>query len=185
MIQASDDDHWLGTISRFPVILDARVSLVYDVTNETLQKTLIHCLHQLQKSTRPIELSLADNIGYVHGNVSFQVGVGSKDGFDILNAKEEDRVLRRILSHGIFQTLDLSFTLHYKVMSPGRHRVAIDRYLTRLTFQNSRAELLVHHLSGLKRIDPSEMVQLLLQITNDELVSKGFEPISIEESQAN
>ncbi len=113
------------------------------------------------------------------------MGVGCYDGFYVLDAKEEDCVLRRILSLGLFHTLDLSFDLHYRVLSSRRHRVASDRYLTRLTFQNSRAELLVHHLKGLKRIDPSEMVQLLVEVLNADLVSKGFEPISIEESQAN
>jgi len=183
--QASDDDPWLGKVAEFPAILHARASLVYDVTNETLQKTLIHCFCRFQGSTRPIELSLSDDIGYVNGRVSFRVGVGHYDGFDILDTREEDRVLRRIISKGIFQTLDLSFDLHYKVQSLDRHRVASDRYLTRLTFQSDRAELLVHHLKGLKRVDPSEMVQLLLDVTNAELVSKGFSEISIEESQAS
>jgi len=180
-----DDDPWLGTIAKFPTVLHARASLVYDVTNETLQKTLIHCLLQLKQSIRPIELSLSDNEGYLDGTVRFRVGVGSNDGFDILDASEEDRFLRRILAHGVFQTLDLSFDLQYKVKSSGRHRVARDRYLTRLTFQTSRAELLVHHLKGLKRIDPGEMVRLLLEITNAELTSKGYGEIAIEESRTN
>jgi len=183
--QISDEDPWLGSVAEFPAILHARASLVYDVTNETIQKTLIHCFHRLHGSTRPIELSLSDNIGCLNGSVGFQVGVGHHAGFDILDTHEEDRVLRRILSKGIFQTLDLSFDLHYKVQSSDRHRVASDRYLTRLTFQNGRAELLVHHLKGLKRVDPGEFVQILLKAMNAELVSKGFSEVSIEESHAN
>jgi hypothetical protein len=183
--QAVDDDPWLGTITRFPTVLHARASLVYDVTNETLQKTLVRCLLQLQQSARPIELSLSDNAGYLDGTVRFRVGVGSNDGFDILDGSEEDRVLRRILAHGGFQTLDLSFDLQYKVKSPGKHRVARDRYLTRLTFQTGRAEMLVHHLKGLKRVDPGEMVRLLLGITNAELLSKGYGEVAVEESRTN
>jgi hypothetical protein len=183
--QALDDDPWRGTLAKFPTILHARASLVYDVTNETLQKTLIHCLLQLQQSVRPIQLSLSDNAGYMDGTVRFRVGVGSNDGFDILDTGEEDRVLRRILAHGVFQTLDLSFDLQYKVKSSGKHRVARDRYLARLTFQTGRAELLVHHLKGLKRVDPGEMVQLLLEITNAELLSKGYGGIEMEESRTS
>src|SRR6266567_1739075 len=183
--QALDDDPWLGAIAKFPTVLHARASLVYDVTNETLQKTLVHCLLELQQSIHPIELSLSDNTGYLDGTVRFMVGVGSNDGFDILDSSEEDRVLRRILAHGAFQTLDLSFDLQYKVKSSGKHRVARDRYLTRLTFQTGRAELLVHHLKGLKRIDPGEMVRLLLEITNAELTSRGYGEIAIEESRTN
>ena len=183
--QALDDDPWLGTVAKFPTVLHARASLVYDVTNETLQKTLVHCLLQLQQSIRPIELSLSDNAGYLDGTVHFRVGVGSNDGFDILDVSEEDRVLRRILANGVFQTIDLSFDLQYKVKSSGKHRVARDRYLIRLTFQTGRAELLVHHLKGLKRVDPGEMVQLLLEITNAELLSKGYGEIEMEESRTN
>src|SRR6266571_6390827 len=180
-----DDDPWLGTIAKFPTFLHAMSSLVYDITNVTLQKTLVHCLLQLQQSIRPIELSLSDNAGYLDGTVRFRVGVGSNDGFDILDASEEDRVLRRILALGVFKTLDLSFDLKYKVKSSGKHHVARDRYLTRLTFQTGRAELLVHHLKGLKRVDPSEMVRLLLEITNAELLSKGYGEIDREESRSN
>ncbi len=183
--QALDDDPWLGTVAKFPTVLHARASLVYDVTNETLQKTLVHCLLQLQQSIRPIELSLSDNAGYLDGTVHFRVGVGSNDGFDILDVSEEDRVLRRILANGVFQTIDLSFDLQYKVKSSGKHRVARDRYLIRLTFQTGRAELLVHHLKGLKRVDPGEMVQLLLEITNAELLNKGYGEIVMEESRTN
>jgi hypothetical protein len=183
--QALEDDSWLGNIAKFPTVLHARASLVYDVTNETLQKTLVHCLFQLQQSIRPIELSLSDIAGYLDGTVRFRIGVGSNDGFDILDANEEDRVLRRILSHGVFQTLDLSFDLQYKVKSSRKHRVAHDRYLARLTFQTGRAELLVHHLKGLKRVDPGEMVRLLLEITNAELLSKGYGEIAMEESRTN
>ena len=183
--QAPDNDPGLGTIAKFPTVLHARASLVFDVTNETLQKTLVHCLFELQQSTRPIELSLSDNEGYLDGAVHFRVGVGNNDGFDILDVGEEDRVLRGILAHGGFQTLDLSFDLHYKVKSSSKHRVARDRYLTRLTFQTGRAELLVHHLKGLKRVDPGEMVRLILETMNDGLVSKGYGEVAVEETQTN
>src|SRR5712692_10254642 len=81
--QVLDEDPWLGSIRRFPPVLHARASLVYDVTIETLQKTLVRCLMQLQMSTRTIELSLSDQPGYLDGTVGFRVGVGNDDGFDI------------------------------------------------------------------------------------------------------
>jgi hypothetical protein len=175
----------LGTIQRFPTTLQARAALVYDVTTETLQKTLVRCLMKLQGSVRKIDLSLSDNPGYMDGTVGFRVGVGNDDGFDILDAREEDRVLRRILARGVFPILDLSFDFQYKVRAVGRHRVASDRYLTRLSFQTGRAELLVHHLKGLRRIDPGELVQILVSITNAELAKKGYGAIELEESQTD
>lgn len=185
MSQVLDEDPWLGSIRRFPPVLHARASFVYDVTIETLEKTLIRCLMQLQESTRTIELSLSDRPGYLDGTVGFQVGVGNDDGFDILDAREEDRVLRRILAQGFLPILDFSLDLRYKIQSTSRHRVARDRYLTRLAFQPGRAELLVHHMRGLKRVDPGELIRLLLSITNAELAGKGYGEIELEESHAD
>jgi hypothetical protein len=183
--QVLDADPWLGTIQQFPTVLHARASLVYDVTAETLQKTIIRCLMQLQESIRTMELSLSDLPGYLDGTVGFRVGVGNHDGFDILDAHEEDRVLRRIIAQGVFPALDFSIDLHYKVQAAGRHRVARDRYLVRLSFQTGRAELLVHHLKGLKRVEPSELAQFLVSITNAELVKKGYGEVELEESKTD
>ena len=140
---------------------------------------------RLQESIRTIDLSLSDHPGYMDGTARFKIGVGNKDGFDILDTREEDRVLRRILAQGVFPTIDLSFDIHYKVRTEGRHRVARDRYLARLSFQTGRAELLVHHLKGLKRVDPSELVQFLVTITNAELTRKGYGEVELEESQTD
>jgi len=183
--QVLDGDPWLGTIEDFPTVLHARASLIYDITTETLQKTLLRCLRQLQQSVRTIELSLSDYPGYLNGTVDFKVGIGNRDGFDILNAREEDRVLRRILARGVFPTLDFSLDLQYRVQATGRHRVARDRYLTRLSFQPGGAELLVHHLKGLRRVQPNELVHLLVSITNTELAKKGYGEVELETMQTD
>ena len=181
MSLALDEDPWLGTIEQFPTVLHARASLVYDVTVETFQKILVRCLLQLQESIRPIELSLSDQKGYLDGTVGFRIGVGNREGFDILDANEEDRVLRRILSKGVFSELDFSLDLHYKVRASTRHRVARDRYLARLSFRPGRAELLVHHLKGLRRVDPNELVQFFVRTINAELDKKGYGGVELED----
>ncbi len=183
--QVLDEDPWLGTIERFPAVLHARASLVYDAKTETLQKMLLRCLRQLQRSVRTIELSLSDHPGYLDGTVDFKVGVGNRDGFDILDAREEDRVLRRILAQGVFPTLDFSLDLHYRVRATGRHRVARDRYLIRLSFQPGGVELLVHHLKGLRRVQPNELVHLLVSIMNAELAKKGYGDVELEAMQTD
>jgi hypothetical protein len=182
--QALDEDPWLGTIEQFPTILHARASIVYDVTVETLQKTLVRGLVQLQESIRPIELSLSGQEGYLDGTVGFRIGVGNREGFDILDSREEDRVLRRILGK-VFSHLDFSLDLHYKVRASTRHRVARDRYLARLSFQPGRAEVLVHHLKGLRRVDPNELVHFLVRIVNIELNKKGYGEVELEEFQTD
>ncbi len=181
MGQVLDEDPWLGMVEHFPTVLHARASLVYDVNPDTLQRALLHCLLQLTESVRTMQLSLSDHPGYLDGSVGFRVGVGNQDGFDILDAREEDRVLRRIEARGAYQTLDLSLDLHYKVQ--GGHRAQRDRYLARLSFQPGRVELLVHHLKGLKRVQPDELVHLLLNLVNTELAQKGYGEVELEKLQ--
>ncbi len=177
-----DEDPWLGAVLEFPAVLHARASFVYEITIETFQRTLIYSLMELQKKTRPIELSLSDQPGYHGGLMTWKVGVGNRDGFDILNAKEENRVLSKIISQGVYPLLDFSLDLHYRTRSSGRHRIAGDRYLVRFTFQPSRAELLVHHLKGLRRFDPGELIRLLLSAMNAMLEERGYEGIELGES---
>jgi hypothetical protein len=183
--QVLDEDPWLGTIERFPSVLHARASLVYDVKADTLQKLLVHSLGGLQESTRAIQLSLSDQLGYHDGTVAFRVGVGNRDGFDILDARVEERVLRRIIGQGVFQILDFSLELHYKVKGSGRHRVQRDRYLARLSFQPERAEILVHHLKGMRRVQPDELVRFLVFTTNIELAKRGYSEVELETLQSD
>jgi len=132
-----------------------------------------------------MELSLSDHPGYLDGTVGFRVGVGNQNSFDILDPQEEDRVLRRIEAKGVFQTLDFSLDLHYKVRGPSKHRVQRDRYLTRMSFQPDRVELLIHHLKGLKRVQPDELVHFLISLLNMELAKKGYTEVELETLQTD
>jgi len=132
-----------------------------------------------------MQLSLSAHPGYLDGTVGFRVGVGNHEGFDILDSREEDRVLRRLEARGVFQTLDFSLDLHYKVRGPSKHRVQKDRYMTRMSFQPDRVELLIHHLKGLKRVQPDELVHFLLSLLNKELAKKGYREVELETLQTD
>ena len=185
MGQVLDEDPWLGTVEHFPTVLHARASLVYDVNTDTLQRALFQSLLHLSESIRTMELTLSDYQGYLDGTVGFRVGVGNRDGFDILDSRVEERVLRRIAAQGVFKILDLSLDLHYKVRPKSRHRVQRDRYLTRMSFQTGRLELLVHHLKGLRRVAPPELIQLLCSDLNVKLGEKGYGGIKVEVLESN
>jgi len=184
MGQVLEEDPWLGVIERFPSVLHGRASLVYDIKTETLQRVLVDVLTQLQESIQAIQLSLSDQPGYHDGTTAFRIGVGNRDGFDILDAREKDRVLKRIIGQGSFPMLDFSLDLHFKVKGSTRHRVQRDRYLARLSFQPERAEVLIHHLRGLRRIQPDEMIRFLVSITNAELAKKGYGEVELETIQS-
>ncbi len=175
-----DDDPWLGTLEHFPTIYHARASWLYDINTESLQKAIFAGLRSLAQEKKNLDITVADIPGYQAGRVVFKFGVGNKDGFDILDEKEVKRVIQRIEEKGTFKTLDLVFHLHYSVDDGKRHKVHQDQYLARLTFQPGRVELLLHHLKGVRRIGPDELVRILLSATNHELGRNKYPELELE-----
>jgi hypothetical protein len=175
-----DEDPWLGTLENFPTIYHARASWLFDINTESLQKAIFASLRSLAQNKKSLEISVADIPGYQSGGVVFKFGVGNKDGFDILDDKEAERVIGRIEERGSFRILDLVFHLHYSVDDGKRHKVHQDQYLARLTFQPGRVELLLHHLKGVRRIAPDELVKILLTAINDELGRNKYSELELE-----
>ncbi len=180
-----DDDPWLGTLEHFPTVYHARASWLYDINTESLQKAIFESLLSLAQEKKSLEITVADIPGYQSGEVRFKFGVGNKDGFDILDDKEAQRVIQRIEEKGTFRTLDLVFHLHYSVDDGKRHKVHQDQYLARLTFQPGRVELLLHHLKGVRRIAPDELVRILLSAINHELDRKKYPELELESLVSN
>src|SRR5207244_12506612 len=98
------------------------------------------------------EITVAYQYGYSKGQVAFKLGVGNSDGFDVLDSKEEERVLQRIENQGSLNILDLAFQLHYSLSDGRRHRVHEDHYILRLVFQPGRVEVLIHHSNGFRTV---------------------------------
>jgi len=175
-----ENDPWLGALHQFPTVLNARASFLYDINLDSLQKAIMSALGSLQRTPKTSEITIADLAGYSEGQVVFKLGIGNGDGFDSLDLKEEERVLQRLENHGPFATLDLAFHLHYMIDDGRRHRVHEDHYIVRLAFQPGRVEVLVHHLKGVKRIQPDELVHLVLRELNVELGKNRYPLLELE-----
>ncbi|OLD35603.1 MAG: hypothetical protein AUI50_01435 [Crenarchaeota archaeon 13_1_40CM_2_52_14] len=175
-----NEDPWLGTLEHFPTIYHARASWLYDINTESLQKAILAGLRSLSQEKKSLEITVADIPGYQSGGVVFEFGVGNKDGFDILDEKEVKRLIQRIEEKGTFRTLDLVFHLHYSVDDGRRHKVHQDQYVARLSFQPGRVELLLHHLKGVRRIAPDELVRILLSASNRELNRNKYPELELE-----
>ena len=173
-------DPALGTIDSFPTILHGRASFSFDINPESLQKALVSALASLRANPKSREITLADRDGYLNGQLTFRVGIGNGDSFDILDSREEERVMNRIENRGPFKMLDLVFQLHYSVSDGRRHRVHEDHYILRLVFQPGRVEILVHHLKGIRRVEPDELIRLIIQELNVELTRDRYSQIGLE-----
>ncbi len=177
---ALEEDPWLGTLARFPTLLHARASLLFDVNLETLQRSIIQALLEVQETARPIEVSVADHAGYTMGTINFRVGVSNELGFNILDIKMGERLLRRIEERGPFRTLDIALHVEYGISDGKRHNLRGDRYIARLQFRPGSVEILLHHLKGLRRVQPDELVRFLVSIANSELAKGQYPGVEIE-----
>jgi hypothetical protein len=175
-----EDDPSLGTLDSFPTVLHARASFSFDINPESLQKALVSALASLRTSPKPREITLADQHGYSKGQIGFRLGIGNGDGFDILDSEEEERVFHRIENRGPLSILDLAFYLHYSIGDGRRHRVHEDHYIFRLVFQPGRVEVLVHHLKGVRRVEPDELIRIMIQELNAELTRSRYSEIELE-----
>jgi len=175
-----EEDPSLGTVDNFPTVLHARASFSFDINPESLQKALVSALASLRTNAKSRQITVADRDGYLKGQLTFRLGIGNGDGFDVLDSKEEERVLHRIENRGSFNTLDLAFHLHYSVNDSRQHRVHEDHYILRLVFQPGRVEVLVHHLKGVRRVEPDELIRLIIQELNVELIRDRYGQIELE-----
>jgi len=175
-----EEDPSLGTLDKFPTVLHARASFSFDINPESLQKALVSALASLRTNPKSREITVADQDGYSKGQVAFKLGIGNSDGFDVLDSKEEERVLHRIENQGSLDILDLAFQLHYSLSDGRRHRVHEDHYILRLVFQPGRVEVLVHHLKGVRRVEPDELIRLIVQELNVELTRDRYAQVELE-----
>ena len=175
-----EEDPSLGTVDNFPTVLHARASFSFDINPESLQKALVSALGSLRTNAKSRQITVADRDGYLEGQLVFRLGIGNGDGFDVLDSKEEERVLHRIENRGSFNTLDLAIQLHYSVNDSRQHRVHEDHYILRLVFQPGRVEVLVHHRKGVRRVEPDELITLIIQELNVELTRDRYGQVELE-----
>lgn len=172
-------DEWLGSLFSFPTILHARALFVFDISTLSLQKGLFSALSILRSSAMPFDLSISDNHGYQNGRLRFEIGVGNGESFDILDASEERRLMGRIENQGPFSVIDLALRVHFAIDDNRIHKIHKDQYVIRLVFHPGRFEILIHHAKGLRRVDPTEVVELIIESLNVELVKEGLPKLEV------
>ncbi len=146
----------------------------------SLQKCILSSLKSLQTIPLTREITVADREGYSKGHVVFKIGIGNGDAFDTFDMKEHERILERIENGGPLGTIDMTFHLRYLIDDSVRHRVHEDHYVVRMVFQPARVEILVHHLKGIRRIEPDELVRLVVGEFNIELKRNGYPVLELE-----
>jgi hypothetical protein len=171
---AEDQDPWLGALHNFPTVLHSRASFDHEINTENLQRAVLLALRSISILKLPIEVSISDHDGYYQGTVSFRLGVGNDEAFDVFDDKEQERLLQRIENKGPFPTLDLAFNARYVVTDVKRHTAREDRFLARLLFRSDRMDVYVHHLRGMRRVEPEQIITMLIEQIDLQLQKLGY-----------
>jgi hypothetical protein len=180
MTSALEDDQWLGTLNAFPTVLHARALFSFDINTISLQRALFSALSSLRATTMAREITVADRDGYEKGTLEFKIGIGNGEGFDILDSMEEKRLLHRVENYAPFKTIDVAFHLHYTISDGRKHKPHEDHYVMRLVFRAGMFEVLVHHAMGIRRVDPRELVGVVLGALNSELARSNLAELNLE-----
>lgn len=179
-----DEDMWLGSMHSFPTVLHARASFSFDFDMLSLEKAFFSALSSLQASSMPREITVADRDGYEKGRVEFRIGIGNGEGFEILDSRGEARLLDRVENYGPFNTIDLIFHLHYVIEDGRKRKPHEDHYVMRLVFQAGMLEILLHHIKGIRRIDPDELVKIVLRELNSQLGEDSLVGLKLESANS-
>ena len=180
MTIAPDEDGWLGSLYSFPIVLHARASFSFDINMLSLQKALLSALSLLQGTSMPMGITVADRDGYEKGRLEFRIGISNGEGFDTLDSRVEERLFNRVENYSPFKTIDVVFHLHYAIDDGRRHRAHEDHYIMRLVFQVGMFEVLVHHIKGIRRVNPDELVSIVLRALNSELVADNLVEVNLQ-----
>lgn len=162
-----------GVLESFPNVTHAKASIEFSTEVTELQKCVASAFRGFNSKTLETQISIAGRPGPVPGYTAFEAGVGDGDCFNFLDEKELKRLLSHIESGQPVRTLDFFLIVKYLQKDGTKSPIRFDRYLIRLSFAHQELDVKVFHEKGLRRMNPDEVVTLLIDDVNLELTKSG------------
>ena len=174
----------LGIYSSFPAIIHGDAILTYDVNVKVLQECIVQAISKIHMEKIETTLSAADRSGYFPGETRFEVRIAEGSSFRILNPRMKRRIIEHLRAQGEFSTFDYSLTIRYRIEDDMRHSLHCDKYVVRLLFFEDQMEIQLFHEKGIRRLNPDEVITMLVKRTNDELEKRDERQLKIEKMRA-
>jgi len=174
----------LGIYSSFPAIIHGDAILTYDLNVKVLQECILQAISKMNMEKIETTLSVADRSGYFPGETRFEVRIAEGSGFRSLNSRMKRRIIEYLRSRGELSTFDYSLTIRYRIKDDMRHSLHCDKYIVRLLFFEDQMEIQLFHEKGIRRLNPDEVITMLVKKINDELGKRDERQLKIEKMRA-
>jgi len=174
----------LGIYSSFPALIHGDVILTHDVNVMVLQECVIQAISKVNMERIETALSIADRSGYFAGETRFEVRIAEGSSFRSLKPTMKRRLIEYLRVRGEFSTFDYSLTVRYRIKDDMRHSLHCDKYVVRHLFFEDQMEIQLFHEKGIRRLNPDEVITMLVKRINDELGKRNEHELKIEKMRA-
>jgi len=174
----------LGIYSSFPAIIHGDAIFTYDVSLKVLQECIVQAISKMNMEKIETTLSIADRSGYFPGETRFELRIAEGSSFRSLNAPVRRRIIEYLRDRGEFSTFDYSLTVRYRIKDDMRHSLHCDKYLVRYLFFEDQMEIQLFHEKGIRRLNPDEVITMLVKRINDELGKRDEHQLKIDKMRA-
>jgi len=174
----------LGIYPSFPTLIHGDAMLTYDVNVTVLQECVVQAISNMNMEKIETTLSVADRFGYFPGETRFEVRIAEGSSFRSLNHAMKRRILEYLRSRGEFSTFDYSLTIRYRIKDDMRHSLHCDKYVVRHLFFEDQMEIQLFHEKGIRRLNPDEVITMLVKRINDELGKRDEHQLKIDKMRA-
>jgi len=174
----------VGICPSFPTLIHGDAILTHVVNVTVLQECVVQAISKIDMEKIETTLSVADRSGYFPGETRFEVRVAEGSSFRSLNPPMKRKIIEYLRSRGEFSTFDYSLTIRYKVKDDMRHSLHCDKYVVRHLFFEDQMEIQLFHEKGIRRLNPDEVITMLVKRINDELGKRNERQLKIEKMRA-
>jgi len=174
----------LGIYSSFPTLIHGDAILTHDVDVTVLQECVVQAISRMNMETVETKLSIADRSGYFPGETRFEIRIAEGLSFRYLYPRMKRKLIECLRARGELSTLDYSLTIKYRIRDDMRHSLHCDRYIVRHLFLEGQMEIQLSHEKGVRRLNPDEVITMLVKRINDELGKGNKRQLKIEKIRA-
>jgi len=174
----------LGIYRSFPALIHGDAILTHDVNATVLQECVVQAISKINMEKIETTLSVADRSGYFPGEARFEIRIAEGTNFRSLNPRVERRIIECLRAQGEFSTLDYSLTIRYRIKDDIKHSLHCDKYVVRSLFFEDQMEIQLFHEKGIRRLNPDEVITMLVKRINDELGKRSERQLKIEKMRS-
>jgi len=155
----------IGIHENFPVNIHRIEGFTTPLSNKTLQRRLIHVLHDV--NCRRFRFEEVSCPTVPECTIIFEAGLADAGSFNYI---DEDEIQKAItaLRKAPFQTMDFFCGIrYYKGNEEKKNPLKFDYYMIRVIFGKGAVEIRVFHERGPRYISPEDVVAFLVNKVNE------------------